>query len=480
MLLVSRIGRFFSSRLRRNITTGTASAVASGLIGLVSYPVYLHFLGYERYGIWLVLTTVLTAGQLGNLGMGPALAKLVAEEHACHNTRGIERYLATACGILLLSGGTLLLVILAARQSLIHFFRVAGEAAQLVSWLLPFIGMLSIYVFLVDSMTATLVGLGRMDLASYSQILAQAIAVAIGTVLLASGVGIESLLMASIASYVSMHLVILVLIRRILPLRVLNPADFDIRVIPRLLKISGWVFGGTLVSMLLGPLNKILLAHFSGVATVPVYEIAASSTMRIRSFIDSGLRAMTPEVSALSARMTPPAARRIVAMNHRGLKLILAVGLPSCAFLYIFATLLLKSWLRSAFRSDLPLAFKLMLIGTFISLLGVPAFYSFLGIGESIKCFYAHTVQALTNLLLVVGVIIAVGTITVPLACAATLIAMTASTAYLLWQTAQFSAKWQNSMGSSHRIAAAEETASLTNAIELAPTSKPVAGVEAK
>jgi hypothetical protein len=34
------------------------------------HPIYLHFLGYEKYGVWLVLATVLTFVQLGNLDMG--------------------------------------------------------------------------------------------------------------------------------------------------------------------------------------------------------------------------------------------------------------------------------------------------------------------------------------------------------------------------------------------------------------------------
>jgi len=56
------------------------------------FPIYLHFLGYERYGVWLVLATVLSFAQLGNLGIDQAVMKLVAEEHGRGDIEGIKRH----------------------------------------------------------------------------------------------------------------------------------------------------------------------------------------------------------------------------------------------------------------------------------------------------------------------------------------------------------------------------------------------------
>ena len=46
---------------------------------LIAYPVYLGFLGYEKYGLWLTLATVLSFSQLGKLGINHAVIKVVAE-----------------------------------------------------------------------------------------------------------------------------------------------------------------------------------------------------------------------------------------------------------------------------------------------------------------------------------------------------------------------------------------------------------------
>jgi len=64
-----------------------------------AYPIYLHFLGYERYGVWLVLATVLSSAQLCNLGIGQAVMKLVVEEYGHGHIAGILRYVTTALAL---------------------------------------------------------------------------------------------------------------------------------------------------------------------------------------------------------------------------------------------------------------------------------------------------------------------------------------------------------------------------------------------
>jgi O-antigen/teichoic acid export membrane protein len=75
------IKKLFSSQLRLNMISGVVTTVINTITMAAGFPIFLHFLGYEKYGIWLILATVLTFAQLGNLGISPAVIKLVAEEH---------------------------------------------------------------------------------------------------------------------------------------------------------------------------------------------------------------------------------------------------------------------------------------------------------------------------------------------------------------------------------------------------------------
>ena len=88
------------------------TALLSTLVIGIAYPVYLHYLGYEQYGLWLLLSTVLTMAQLGNLGVSPALVKLVAEDFAAMDVDGVYRYIGCSLLSLLASGVVLLIGVL--------------------------------------------------------------------------------------------------------------------------------------------------------------------------------------------------------------------------------------------------------------------------------------------------------------------------------------------------------------------------------
>jgi len=195
------IRRFFSNQFHINMVSGVVATVINVVVLAIAYPMYLHFLGYETYGVWLILATVLTFAQLGNLEISPAVMKLVAEEQGRGNTQGIQSYVTTALGILLVTGTLALILILFFQNQIISVFKLSGRNALIASQFLPYIAFLSVCVMLVQVLNSTISGLGRMDIANY--ILSGGRVVTVGTslILLWLGNGIESLLIGNALSY---------------------------------------------------------------------------------------------------------------------------------------------------------------------------------------------------------------------------------------------------------------------------------------
>ena len=50
-------------------------AVGNTLIILVSYPLYLKYLGMELYGLWATLSVVVSFTAIGRLGIDTAMIK---------------------------------------------------------------------------------------------------------------------------------------------------------------------------------------------------------------------------------------------------------------------------------------------------------------------------------------------------------------------------------------------------------------------
>lgn len=398
------IRKLFSSQLRINMVSGVAAMLLNTVVLAAGYPIYLHFLGYEQYGVWLVLATVLTFAQLGNLGINQAVTKLVAEEYGRGDTLAIQQYVTTALAILGLSGIVVLSGLLVLKGPIVAAFNLGEGNAKIALWLLPYVGLLSIYVFLTEVLQGTLSGLGRMDLANYIRSLSGVVKLGVSACLLIAGLGIESLLIAAIVSRLMMHAMDFLYIRRIVNLRMLCLDNLDVPRGRHLLRFGGAVFGCSLLNMLVSPFNKLMLSRYVGVAAIPIYDIACNGSMQIRGLIETGLRPLMPEISRLQSNMSEISRNRIRKINRRALGIVLGLGLPVYGVLMLAATPLLRVWLQQSFLTGLPEIFRIMLIASFVSLLGFPAFHTLVGLGMVRYTLVGYLIQSLASVL-VVGVL---------------------------------------------------------------------------
>jgi len=363
------------------MVSGVVATVVNVVVLAIAYPVYLHFLGYETYGVWLILATVLTFAQLGNLGISSAIMKLVAEEHGRGNTKGIQSYVTTSLGILLVTGSLALILILLFQNQIISAFKLSGQNAVIASQFLPYIAFLSVCVMLVQVLNSTISGLGRMDIANYILSGGRVVTVGVSLILLWLGNGIESLLIGNVLSWIFVGGTSVLVIRKTANIRLLRLGNLDKQRYKRLLRFGAGIFGGSVISMFLSPFNKLMLSRYAGVSTIPVYEIAFAGSMQVRALIEAGLRALMPEISRIGANMTKYAKDRISQIYHRAMRLIFLFGIPMYGTLVIFSPLMLRVWLGDRFVETLPGDFRIMLIGSsFLSLLGVPAFYTIIGL----------------------------------------------------------------------------------------------------
>jgi O-antigen/teichoic acid export membrane protein len=274
---------------------------------------------------------------------------------------------------------------------------------------LPYIGALSVYVFLVQAVNASLAGLGRMDLANYIQTGGRVVAVFASTVLLVGGRGIASLLAGSVLSYLFIHLVSWVAIRRIARVHLLRVGNLDPRRVRRLLGFGTGVLGGSLLALLMSPFNKVMLSRYAGVASIPVYEISYQAAMQIRALLEAGFRALMPEVSRLDAAGTSAARRRISRLYRRATGLVFLLGFPLFGALALFCPPLLKIWLGEQFVASLPGVFRIMLVSALLSLVGVPAYYTIIGLGRIRSYLVASVAGAAGNVVLIIACYVATG-----------------------------------------------------------------------
>jgi len=87
-------------RIRRAGLSGVTSMISQGLIigtGMISVPLTVHYLGTERYGIWLTLNSFWNWLAISNLGFGGnALINKLSEAHGKDDREAARELVATA------------------------------------------------------------------------------------------------------------------------------------------------------------------------------------------------------------------------------------------------------------------------------------------------------------------------------------------------------------------------------------------------
>lgn len=103
------------SRQRQALLSGLVAVAAKGstlVTSLLSLPLTAQYLGTERFGIWLILSTAMTWVALADLGLSNSLINAIATALAQADRPGAQRSVATACFSLLALGLGLLLLTL--------------------------------------------------------------------------------------------------------------------------------------------------------------------------------------------------------------------------------------------------------------------------------------------------------------------------------------------------------------------------------
>jgi O-antigen/teichoic acid export membrane protein len=124
-----------SERFRRAKLTAAASIVGKAIqlaSMLLTVPLTLHYLGEERFGLWMTITAVLTVVSFADFGIGNGLLNAVADAHGRSNLDRAREFVSTALVLLttVALGIGALLVIAAPLLDWAAFFNVHGSLAR--------------------------------------------------------------------------------------------------------------------------------------------------------------------------------------------------------------------------------------------------------------------------------------------------------------------------------------------------------------
>lgn len=98
------------ARITQAVLTGLAGKGVSAVTGFISVPLTISYLGGERYGVWITISTLLVWFQLADLGVGSSMINALSEAYA-KDRKDLARDLISTALLMLTFVSLLLLII---------------------------------------------------------------------------------------------------------------------------------------------------------------------------------------------------------------------------------------------------------------------------------------------------------------------------------------------------------------------------------
>ena len=400
-----RGGRASGTRgaLRRNAVASGLEVAVAGLGLFVIYRAVVQELGLGMLGVWSLLLATTAFGRVADLGIAAGLARFVARALAEGDRAGAALFGRTALVAVAIGMGA---VAAAALWPLSRALGLAlgGADLALARGLLP--GALLVFWLgtLRAVVDACLLGAHRADLRAVASVAGMAVQVGVALSLVGTK-GLGGLVGAQAAAAVVALALGLVLVRRALAV----PRD----------AAAPWVSGaalremlglglrlqvGTLATLLVEPLCKIVLGAVGGTALLGVFEMAQRMVYQVRSVAIMALQSTVPEFARIEAEGGETLDRlfgrvcRAAAVTGAGLMAVLAVASP------------LVSWLWLGRVDPLFVLFTGVLsVGWAVNILAAPAFFLGIARGRVMPGVLGQVLSGVVAPLAVLGIGAALG-----------------------------------------------------------------------
>jgi len=288
-------------RYRRILLT-TASSVATrvitALVGLVTIPLALSYLGEEKYGLWAIVTSLVAWTSLCDFGIINSLVNAVSEANGKDNREDAKSYVSTAF-FALVGIATVLMILLAVCAGWVPWSRLLAVrvpiAQRTVMW--------TVVAALVCVLAALPLSIVRQIYAGYQKSYLGNLFLSFGalTTLAALYVviwtkgGLPSLVFAFAGPAVLIGGInLLYLTRREMPWITPQLSSVSRKALRRLSKTSTPLFLLQIGGLLVNETQMIILAHVTSLKLVSEYSIIWRLGLTLSSVVGLGTAAFVP------------------------------------------------------------------------------------------------------------------------------------------------------------------------------------------
>lgn len=356
----------------------------------VLYRFLLNTIGDKKLGVWVVVASITSLANIGNLGLSSSGVKFVSQYLARGEEETVLRIIETlAISICLLIGLCLLLAYPFSRW-ILSIVVPQGNLLEALS-IFPYT-MLSLWITVISMVFQSgLDGYQRIDIRSTCLIAGTFLHLALCFLLVPAN-GLMGLAYARIAQAVFVLLVTWIMLKRFIPMLPFIPYRWNYRLFREMVGYSANIQLTTICSMLYEPVTKSLMTAFGGLSMTAFYEMASRMLMQLRAIVTNAIQVFVPAIANLQE--SGPETIKDIYKNMYNILFYITV--PLFLALIAFTPVISRIWI-GYYESTFVFFSIILAISFFINTIAGPAYFTNLGTGELRWNVIGHMSIALLN-----------------------------------------------------------------------------------
>lgn len=342
----------------------------------VTTPWFLHQLGTQQYGHWMLLSATVNFGGILNSGTGAATIKSVSASIGRLADSLVEQTVKRSLAIAILGGGVLSLLVFLIfwfagslfldRMGALPLVRTTGIAAALLLWIEQIDNVFS----------SSLKGAEHFGLAARIEIASKTAQILVAAVVLIPQPNLDGLYSALFFVALLRLTTKAALAKKQLNLISLKPTLSGSSELLHFAK-WGWLqgIGGTLFSVA----DRMLVGSLLGASSLTYYSIASQLTMQIHAASAAGLSVIFPKVSRKLEGQGDFSLNRIAMLT---MSANLLMGTALAAGLTIAGPFILRMWIGENSAAHVVTILPWLTIAYWLLAINVVPYYLLLGMGR--------------------------------------------------------------------------------------------------
>jgi O-antigen/teichoic acid export membrane protein len=391
-----------ATKAARNSAYALVGFLYPTILTIVVTPIFIHYLGATRYGIYALSGVLFSFISLLDFGVAPTLLKFVSEYAA----RGeLAKLNETVAASLLFYAAIGVVGLITSWTIAVFFvgdlFHLSGDLASTAEFVLLVSGVSFLISMLLSGLSSVPAGLQRFDLLTILGIAIQTPAAIANIVVLHLGFGLRGVTVVGAVAPAVGLIVFAMLNRRLLP--GFRPVPrWNPELLRRVFSFSAWAFVANLAGTILFQLDKIFVGTLGSVRSVTFYAVPGNVAQRLHTAAASLSVVVLPMASDLMARGETERVKELYRRGARFVALfVCSVGIP----LFVFAHEILRYWLGSTFAANSTGVLRLLVLTYAILALTAVPYYVVMAAGKPrIAAIYGLAAAAL-NIILIVALI---------------------------------------------------------------------------